>query len=170
MGGRISRFTQEELSIYESCTCLDGAELATIYEKFIEMGGRRVPKGADEASYRRVVGQKTVRNMTVTQTADPSQVRGDSLLPRHPTREHTQHAGASRLRPPLTPRSLPPCLAQVETSTDDTTDSNRRSQAHMATKAQKVPKAKVCDLPEFDNNPFAPRLCEVFSSDGEGQG
>ena len=108
MGGRISRFTQEELSIYESCTCLDGAELATIYEKFIEMGGRRVPKGADEASYRRVVGQKTVRNMTVTQTADPSQVHGDSHLPRHPAREHTQHAGASRLRAPLTPRSLPP--------------------------------------------------------------
>jgi len=129
MGGRISRFTQEELSIYESCTCLDGAELATIYEKFIKMGGRRVPKGADEASYRWVVGQNTVRNMTVTQTADPS---------------------------------------QVETSTDDAADSNRRSQAHKATKAQKVPKAKVCDLPEFDNNPFAPRLCEVFSSDGSG--
>ena len=29
-------------------------------------------------------------------------------------------------------------------------------------------KAQVCDLPEFDNNPFAPRLCEVFSSDGSG--
>ena len=29
-------------------------------------------------------------------------------------------------------------------------------------------KAKVCDLPEFDNNPFAPRLCEIFSSDGSG--
>ena len=129
MGGKLSRFTQEELSIYESCTCLDGAELATIYEKFIKMGGRRVPKGADEASYRRIVGQKTVRNM----------MAGSDVS-----------------------------LSQVETSTDGAADSTRNSQAHKATKAQKVTKAKVCDLPEFDNNPFAPRLCEIFSSDGSG--
>ena len=65
MGGKLSRFTPEEVSIYESCTCLDGAELTTVYEKFIKMGGRRVTKGAMlEESYRRAIGQKTVKNLT----------------------------------------------------------------------------------------------------------
>ena len=65
MGGKLSRFTPEEVSIYESCTCLDGAELTTVYEKFIKMGGRRVTKGAMlEESYRRAIGHKTVKNLT----------------------------------------------------------------------------------------------------------
>ena len=46
MGGKLSRFTPEELSIYESCTCLDGAELTTVYDKFIKMGGRWVTKAS----------------------------------------------------------------------------------------------------------------------------
>ena len=92
MGGKLSRFTQEELSIYESCTCLDGAELATIYEKFIKMGGRRVPKGADEASYRRIVGQKTVRNMMAGSDVSLSQVRGASPSP-------LSHEGTSSMQP-----------------------------------------------------------------------
>ena len=92
MGGKLSRFTQEELSIYESCTCLDGAELATIYEKFIKMGGRRVTKGADEASYRRIVGQKTVRNMMAGSDVSLSQVRGASTSP-------LSHEGASSMQP-----------------------------------------------------------------------
>jgi hypothetical protein len=132
MGGKLSRFTAEELSIYESCTCLDGAELATIYEKFIQMGGRRVTKGADEASYRRIVGQKTVRNMKAA-----SDVRDTGV-------ELTLD------------------------DADDAADATSKKHAHKATKARKATKAKVCDLPEFDNNPFAPRLCEIFSSDGSG--
>jgi len=130
MGGKLSRFTPEELSIYESCTCLDGAELTTVYDKFIKMGGRRVTKGVEEASYRRAIGQKTVKNLT---------------------------AGSAAV-----------ALSQVETSTDGADDSTRTSHAHKASKEVRVRKAQVCDLPEFDNNPFAPRLCEVFSSDGSG--
>lgn len=119
----MSHFSQEEVSVYEACTCLDGAELATLYATFISMGGRRVPKGAEESVYRFVVGQKTVKNMT---------------------------AGADV------------AISQVQV------DSTRKSQAHKATETQKVTKKQVCDLPEFDNNPFATRLCEVFSSDGSG--
>ena len=80
MGGKLSRFTPEEVSIYESCTCLDGAELTTVYEKFIKMGGRRVTKGAMlEESYRRAIGHKTVKNLTAgTAAVALSQVRGDS--------------------------------------------------------------------------------------------
>lgn len=130
MGGKLSRFTPEELSIYESCTCLDGAELTTVYDKFIKMGGRRVTKGVEEASYRRAIGHKTVKNLM---------------------------AGSAAV-----------ALSQVETSTGGAADSTRTSQAHKATQGVRVSKAQVCDLPEFDNNPFAPRLCEVFSSDGSG--
>ena len=43
---------------------LDGAELTTVYDKFIKMGGRRVTKGVEEASYRRAIGHKTVKNLT----------------------------------------------------------------------------------------------------------
>lgn len=111
---------------------MDGAELATIYEKFIQMGGRRVTKGADEASYRRIVGQKTVRNMKAA-----SDVRDTGV-------ELTLD------------------------DADDAADATSKKHAHKATKARKATKAKVCDLPEFDNNPFAPRLCEIFSSDGSG--
>ena len=80
MGGKLSRFTPEEVSIYESCTCLDGAELTTVYEKFIKLGGRRVTKGAMlEESYRRAIGHKTVKNLTAgTAAVALSQVRGDS--------------------------------------------------------------------------------------------
>eukprot|EP00320_Phaeocystis_rex_P003276 CAMPEP_0119062500 /NCGR_PEP_ID=MMETSP1178-20130426/6072_1 /TAXON_ID=33656 /ORGANISM="unid sp, Strain CCMP2000" /LENGTH=274 /DNA_ID=CAMNT_0007043787 /DNA_START=70 /DNA_END=894 /DNA_ORIENTATION=- len=109
----LSHFSKEEVEIYESCTCLDGAELANIYGKFISMGGRRVTKGMEEERFRHIVGQKTVRNM---------------------------QAGAD--------------VASA--------------QVHKATRAQKVTKKLVCELPEFDNNPFAPRLCEVFSADGSG--
>ena len=30
MGAKMSAFTQEEVDIYEACTCLDGSELANI--------------------------------------------------------------------------------------------------------------------------------------------
>ena len=153
MGAKVSHFSQEEVSVYEACTCLDGAELATLYATFISMGGRRVPKGAEESVYRFVVGQKTVKNMTAGADVAISQVRAH--------RSHTSAPACSRLRAALThpPRSPGPAQVQV--------DSTRKSQAHKATETQKVTKKQVCDLPEFDNNPFATRLCEVFSSDGE---
>ena len=34
--------------------------------------------------------------------------------------------------------------------------------------AQKVSVQDVCSLPEFANNPFAPRLCQIFSANGTG--
>ena len=73
----------------------------------------------------------------------------------HTQRTHTQRAHITRSA--LTRSARP---SQVETSTDGADDSK--------TKEVRVRKAQVCDLPEFDNNPFAPRLCEVFSSDGSG--
>ena len=61
---------------------LDGAELTTVYDKFIKMGGRRVTKGVEEASYRRAIGHKTVKNLTAGSRVGCrvalSQVRGDS--------------------------------------------------------------------------------------------
>ena len=173
MGGKLSRFTPEEVSIYESCTCLDGAELTTVYEKFIKMGGRRVTKGAMlEESYRRAIGQKTVKNLTAgTAAVALSQVRGDSpahhsharapapcrRMPSPSGMPHTQRTRTRSLTRKALTRSA---TFQVETSTDGADDSK--------TKEVRVRKAKVCDLPEFDNNPLAPRFCEVFSSDGSG--
>ena len=100
----LSHFSQEEVTIYEACTCLDGAELANIYEKFISMGGRRVTKGAEEARFRHPVGQKTVRNMQAGADVALTQVPSDSAP--------APAADASRRRIPLTPhlrlgRSIP---------------------------------------------------------------
>jgi hypothetical protein len=169
MGGKLSRFTPEELSIYESCTCLDGAELTTVYDKFIKMGGRRVTKGVEEASYRRAIGHKTVKNLTAGSAAVAlSQVRGDS--PAHhsharapaPCRRMpspacplpaalTRSALTRSARPSQLTRSARP--SQVETSTDGADDSTLTSHAHKASKEVRVRKAQVCDLPEFDQHP-----------------
>ena len=148
MGGKLSRFTPEEVSIYESCTCLDGAELTTVYEKFIKMGGRRVTKGAMlEESYRRAIGHKTVKNLTAgTAAVALSQVRGDSpahhsharapapcrRMPSpggaHTQRTHTQRAHITRSALTRSARR-----SQVETSTNGADDS--------ATKEVRVSKA-----------------------------
>ena len=179
MGGKLSRFTPEELSIYESCTCLDGAELTTVYDKFIKMGGRRVTKGVEEASYRRAIGHKTVKNLTAGSAAVAlSQVRGDSPahhsharapapcrrmpspacpLPAALTRSALTRSALTRsaltrsARPSQLTRSAGP--SQVETSTDGADDSTRTSHAHKASKEVRVRKAQVCDLPEFDQQP-----------------
>ena len=162
MGGSISHFTQEEVTIYEACTCLDGAELANLYGKFVAMGGRRVPKGAEEAKYRHMIGQKTVRNMQAGADVALAQVSGDPLLPSAAAAALSQHISTPvSAGPPLTPNS-PPGQIQATTEPEST-----RSSA-LPTKTQKVTKQQVCELPEFDNNPFAPRLCEVFSADGSG--
>ena len=42
MGGQQSTLEREELEVYESCTCLSGAEILELLQKFEEMGGMRV--------------------------------------------------------------------------------------------------------------------------------
>ena len=164
MGGKLSRFTPEELSIYESCTCLDGAELTTVYDKFIKMGGRRVTKGAMlEESYRRAIGHKTVKNLTAGSRVGCrvalSQVRGDSpahhLHARAPAPCRRMPSPACPLPAALTRSALTRSArpSQVETSTDGADDSTLTSHAHKASKEVRVRKAQVCDLPEFDQHP-----------------
>jgi len=41
MGGGQSVFRREDLTVYESCTCLSGAEIIELYEKFVDLGGVR---------------------------------------------------------------------------------------------------------------------------------
>ena len=48
MGGSASTFSQEELDVYEACTCLSGAEILELYEKFTDLGGVRKKDAADE--------------------------------------------------------------------------------------------------------------------------
>lgn len=59
----LNEFTNEEVEIYEHCTCLDGAELANIYEKFRMMGGKRVRKGEQEQRIGKRIGHKTAKNL-----------------------------------------------------------------------------------------------------------
>ena len=63
MGSAGSAFTQEEVEIYEACTCLDGAELCSIHDKFIIMGGKRASKGAEEEKFHKRIGHKTAKNL-----------------------------------------------------------------------------------------------------------
>jgi len=41
MGGGQSAFRREDLEVYEACTCLSGAEVLELYEKFTDLGGIR---------------------------------------------------------------------------------------------------------------------------------
>ena len=47
MGGSASTFSQEELDVYEACTCLSGAEILELYEKFTDLGGVRKKDAAE---------------------------------------------------------------------------------------------------------------------------
>ncbi len=119
----MSHFTQEEAEIYETCTCLDGIEIADVYRKFIKMGGRRGTKDKDEQRIGKRIGHKTARNL------------------------HAPSAQGRTNVNVVSPESL-----RVETGGQG--------------RAVKVKSYEVCKLPEFANNPFAPRICTVFSSDG----
>jgi Ca2+-binding EF-hand superfamily protein len=63
MGAKMSAFTQEEVDIYEACTCLDGSELANIHEKFQKAGGVRGKKGEEEQRIGKRIGHKTAKNL-----------------------------------------------------------------------------------------------------------
>ena len=46
--GQSQSFTREELEVYEACTCLSGAEILALHDKFVALGGVRVQDEADE--------------------------------------------------------------------------------------------------------------------------
>ena len=48
MGGGQSLFRREDLEVYEACTCLSGAEILELYEKFVDLGGVREKANAAE--------------------------------------------------------------------------------------------------------------------------
>lgn len=54
MGGGPSVFRREDLEVYESCTCLSGAEIMELYEKFVDLGGVREKVDASEKVVRGV--------------------------------------------------------------------------------------------------------------------
>lgn len=47
-GGGHSAFRREDLEVYEACTCLSGAEVLELYEKFVDLGGIREKDSATE--------------------------------------------------------------------------------------------------------------------------
>jgi len=107
MGLSASRFTREDLEVYEACTCLSGAEILELYDKFVSLGGVKEIDTADE----KVIAGK---GATARLTAAP---KGDM--------ESGSAGGFS---------GVP------------------------------VKKQKVCEQAELKNNPFATRLCEIFTS------
>lgn len=46
--GQSQSFTREELEVYEACTCLSGAEILALHDKFRHLGGVRVQDEDDE--------------------------------------------------------------------------------------------------------------------------
>jgi hypothetical protein len=52
MGLGQSTFRREELEVYEACTCLSGAEIIELFEKFTDLGGVREGDDETEATIR----------------------------------------------------------------------------------------------------------------------
>ena len=52
MGGGGSRFTREELDVYEAVTCLSGAEILELHDKFRQLGGEKADDAAVEINVR----------------------------------------------------------------------------------------------------------------------
>ena len=109
MGGGQSSLRREDLEVYEACTCLSGAEILELYEKFTDLGGIR----AAASSSSKVV-------------------RGYGAELRSAAAGGDAEAGG----------------AASETMT-----------------GKKIKKAAFIKQSEFYNNPFAGRLCEIFSSE-----
>jgi hypothetical protein len=61
LGG--SRFSREELDVYEACTCLSGAEILELHDKFLVLGGARAPDQAEEKTLR---GAASVKRLSGT--------------------------------------------------------------------------------------------------------
>jgi len=130
LGSTLDEFTQQEVDIYEQCTCLSPYEMTIIYEKFRKMGGRRLKKGEEELKIGMRIGHKTAKNLAAP--------RGSVLT-----------GGQDALRQLETSRTNAPATSEPAN-------------------ARKVTKEAVSNMPEFNNNPFISRLCDVFSSDGTG--
>ena len=107
-----SKFTREELDVYEACTCLSGAEILELHQKFSDLGGVRAVDAADE---------KVLRGKGADLRLSAPDVESQS----------TSTSGGGGAGKPVT-------------------------------------KDAFCGQYEFRNNPFKERLCQIFSSKGDG--
>ena len=170
MGSGMSRFSQEEIEIYEKITCLDGAEIGDVYEKFLEMGGTRIGKGGKEQRINKRTGHRTAKNLvappgrgsmsasvaSIATTAQASQARPPRPSPKRHGKRRRELAQSPAHRELAARRSHRLLAARQLGGTVLLDDSG----------GTKVKWDAVASLPEFAQNPFAVRLCEVFSSDG----
>ena len=66
MGVGSSTFRREDLEVYEACTCLSGAEILELYEKFTDLGGVRE---ADDETEKIVRGAGAALRLSAAQDA-----------------------------------------------------------------------------------------------------